>query len=104
MVTLPVERPPLTARQREALQIVWDYYLRHRHYPTVREVGAAMGLSSRNGAIYVEPLVTKGYLERVAGKRRGLRFTPITLELMDEQQRQHHHAAHGVDPPGITAR
>jgi DNA-binding MarR family transcriptional regulator len=74
--------PALTDRQSKCLLFIFNYYAEHRHFPTHREIASAMGSSSTTAAMYIDPLVEKGYLKRASkGKvARNLRITVDGLE------------------------
>jgi len=67
-------RPPLTDRQRQALDFI-SQCLRERGYPpTLREIGRHMGIRSTNGVNdHLKALERKGYLVREGLKSRALR-------------------------------
>jgi len=61
----------LTWRQQKILQIIADFAERRRYAPTLREIGAAAGLSSTSGVSYqLSILQSKGYLRRDARRPR----------------------------------
>lgn len=74
--------PPLTEKQGRCLLFIFNYYAEHRHFPTHREIAREMGSSSTTAAMYIDPLVEKGYLKRVGrGKTaRNIRVTVDGLE------------------------
>jgi DNA-binding MarR family transcriptional regulator len=74
--------PALTERQGRCLLFIFNYYVEHRHFPTHREIAKAMGISSTTAAMYIDPLVAKGYLKRASGGKvaRNLRVTADGLE------------------------
>jgi len=74
--------PALTEKQGECLLYIFNYYARHRHFPTHREITSAMGSTSTTAAMYVDPLVEKGYLVRtgVGRQARNIRITADGLE------------------------
>jgi DNA-binding MarR family transcriptional regulator len=74
--------PALSKKQRDCLIFIFNYYSEHRHFPTHREIAEAMGSSSTTAAMYLDPLVEKGYLRRVGkGKvARNIRVTNDGLE------------------------
>lgn len=56
---------PLTHRQREVLDFIKDFRTTHGYAPTLREIGAHLGISSANGANeHVNVLARKGYITR----------------------------------------
>lgn len=72
--------PPLTEKQRKCLEFILRFFLRHRFYPTHREIAKAMSIRSTTAEMYLEPLEKKGYIERKAGAHRKIRITPEALE------------------------
>lgn len=78
----------LTRRQRDVLRCWRDTLLTHQHAPTLREVGAVLGIHSPNGVLnHVRALRAKGYLvrgpqpyrnrgDRLAGVRLCVSLTP----------------------------
>lgn len=65
----------LTDRQREVLQFISDYFVKHGYAPKLVEIANALKIRSR-GVIhrYIQALVNEGYLEHFPGKSRGLRL------------------------------
>lgn len=67
---------PLTERQNAAYEFIVGYARDRRTFPTLREIGAALGVKSPNAVTkVVTALVAKGYLERTPNIARGLRLT-----------------------------
>lgn len=65
----------LTNRQREVLTHIRAVLERTGRPPTLRELGARLGIRSTNGVRdHLEALVAKGYLARDARSARGLRL------------------------------
>jgi DNA-binding MarR family transcriptional regulator len=78
---LKPELPHLTDRQFTILKFIYNFFAKHRYYPTQREIAVGTKISSTNCGPYIEPLVKKGYLERRTLTRgRNLSFTPLGLE------------------------
>lgn len=71
--------PALTEKQGECLLFIFNYYAEHRHFPTHREIAQAMGIKSTTAAMYLDPLVEKGYLKR-AGKGKTARNIRVTVD------------------------
>jgi repressor LexA len=66
----------LTPRQRAAIDYIYSRVKERKPPPTVREIGATLGIGSTNGVTcHLNALVRKGWIEvdRCAG--RGLRLT-----------------------------
>jgi DNA-binding MarR family transcriptional regulator len=79
-VTAPLKiLPALTDRQSKCLLFIFNYYAERRHFPTHREIANEMGIRSTTAAMYLDPLVEKGYLKR-AGKGKVARNLRITVD------------------------
>jgi len=66
--------PGLTRRQRDIVCFCSDHNQRHDYPPTLREIGAAVGLKSTSSVDYqVRELQRKGYLRRDLGRPRTIR-------------------------------
>ncbi len=67
-------RPPLTHRQKQALDYITDSLYERGYPPTLREIGEHMGIRSTNGVNdHLKALERKGYLVREELKSRALR-------------------------------
>lgn len=67
------ETAPLTDRQRQILEVIADHLRRHGYPPSVREIGAAVGLSSPSSVhSQLAQLERKGYLRREPTKPRAM--------------------------------
>jgi repressor LexA len=67
----------LTRRQQEILDFLRDHAQAFEHPPTLDELCAMLGLSSR-GSLHkhVQALVAAGYVEPMDGQHRGVRLVP----------------------------
>lgn len=75
---------PLSKRQQNILDYVWEYMQEHSRPPTIREIGKATNISSTSVVNYnLERLAEKGLLEREAEVSRGLRLSQQALKLYD---------------------
>mgnify|MGYP000393745486 CR=1 FL=1 len=74
---VPVAQRSLTRGQRRVLHAIADLRSRLGQPPTLREIGAELGITSTNGvADHLKALVAKGYVERPEGKSsRGIVLT-----------------------------
>lgn len=69
-------KPDLTPRQRSVLDHIISFQQRHRMAPTVREIGAHLGLSAPAGIHRIlNVLKDKGYLLAEPGKKRSWRLS-----------------------------
>lgn len=74
--------PGLTRRQRDIVSFCADHYENHGYPPTLREIGAAVGLKSPSGVDYqVRELQRKGYLSRDLGRPRTTRPRTLAREV-----------------------
>jgi len=67
--------PALTDKQSECLLFIFNYYSKHKHFPTHREIAKAMEIRSSTAAMFLDPLVEKGYLTRSGREARNIRIT-----------------------------
>ncbi|HOJ42739.1 MAG TPA: hypothetical protein PK800_01335 [Syntrophorhabdaceae bacterium] len=83
--------PPLTEKQEECLIYVFNYFIENRYYPTQREIAQHMKLKSNSAAIFIEPLIKKGYIEKEPGKNRNIHITKtgfLKLKLIEKQKKE----------------
>jgi repressor LexA len=68
----------LTPRQKQVLAFVKRYWAKEGISPTVREIGAGLGIASPNGVLcHLGPLEKKGAIRRTKGIPRSIRvLTP----------------------------
>jgi repressor LexA len=65
-----------TARQLECLRVIATHVADRGLPPSLREIGAEMGIGSTNGvADHLKALKRKGYITRDGSIKRGLRIT-----------------------------
>lgn len=65
----------LSDRQQRILEFIRDYLAEHNYPPTIREIGAAAGISSTSVVNYnLDRLVTYGLLERDPKSSRSMRL------------------------------
>ncbi len=70
----------LTKRQGEALEFIRRFMKEHSKPPTFRELGEQMGISStRAVSDLLKALERKGYIEREAGRSRGINLPKTEL-------------------------
>lgn len=72
--------PALTKNQAKCLAFIFNFYKEHKHFPTHREINAEMGSTATTAAMYLDPLVEKGYLTRAPERGRNIRITVDGLE------------------------
>ena len=81
------ERPKLTARQQQILDLVHSAIERTGAPPTRAEIAAALGFKSANAAEeHLQALARKGVLELVGGTSRGIRLRQDTLRSLAESR------------------
>lgn len=71
----PGDAPRLTPRQRAVLDCIREALRREGRPPTLREIGAEVGIRSTNGVSdHLKALEAKGFIDRTSGRSRGLRI------------------------------
>lgn len=74
---LPPDLPGLSPRQRQILAVIRQWVERHGYPPTVREIGAAVGLGSPSSvAHHLKVLQQRGFLRRAAHGPRAVDARP----------------------------
>lgn len=68
-----MDRPKLTAKQREVLKFIYKAVKAEHRPPTIREIAAHFGFSS-TGTVrdYLRALINKGYIKVAANKSRAI--------------------------------
>ncbi|MFO7538927.1 MAG: transcriptional repressor LexA [Chloroflexota bacterium] len=75
---------PLSKRQQNILDYIWDYIQEYSRPPTIREIGEATNISSTSVVNYnLERLVERGLVQREAEVSRGLRLSEQALKLYE---------------------
>lgn len=78
----------LSVRQRKMLGMLRDFGREFGYPPTIRQIGAKVGISSTSVVSYnLKALERKGYLERDRDVARGLRLVPGEVDDFDEGYR-----------------
>ena len=81
------ERPKLTARQQQILELVQTAIERTGAPPTRAEIAAELGFKSANAAEeHLQALARKGVIDLVGGTSRGIRLRTETLKAMHESR------------------
>ena len=81
------ERPKLTARQQQILDLVQSAIERTGAPPTRAEIAAELGFKSANAAEeHLQALARKGVIELVGGTSRGIRLRSDTLRALNESR------------------
>ena len=79
------DRPKLTDRQQQILDLVQSAIERTGAPPTRAEIAAELGFRSPNAAEeHLQALARKGVIELVGGTSRGIRLRAETLRLVNE--------------------
>jgi repressor LexA len=74
---------PLSKRQQNILQFIWEYRAKHDRPPTIREIGKSANISSTSVVNYnLNRLQELGYLLREADVSRGISFTDKALQFL----------------------
>ncbi|MFI6162988.1 transcriptional repressor LexA [Micromonospora haikouensis] len=75
---VPPDPVSLTARQRQILDVIRGWVQRHGYPPTVREIGAAVGLGSPSSvAHHLKTLTHHGLIRRAPGGPRAVDARPL---------------------------
>ena len=86
----------LTHRQQMVLDFIRESIADRGYPPTLREIGARMGIRSTNGVNdHLRALERKGYLKREDMKSRALRPTGVQLPLPTGEPSNNVHHIHG---------
>jgi len=81
------ERPKLTDRQQQILDLVQSAIARTGAPPTRAEIAAELGFRSPNAAEeHLQALARKGVIELVGGTSRGIRLQPEALKRLNQQR------------------
>ncbi|MBX9927783.1 MAG: helix-turn-helix domain-containing protein [Gemmatimonadaceae bacterium] len=68
-------RPALTAMEAEVYRTLLDFLAEHTFQPSVREIADALSIASTKSVVdLLASLEEKGYLEREAGRSRGVKL------------------------------
>ncbi len=79
------DRPKLTERQQQILELVQSAIERTGAPPTRAEIAAELGFRSANAAEeHLQALARKGVIELVGGTSRGIRLKSETLRALNE--------------------
>jgi repressor LexA len=79
------ERPKLTERQQQILDLVQSAIARTGAPPTRAEIAAELGFRSPNAAEeHLQALARKGVIELVGGTSRGIRLQPAMLRALNQ--------------------
>ena len=81
------DRPKLTERQQQILDLVQSAIARTGAPPTRAEIAAELGFRSPNAAEeHLQALARKGVIELVGGTSRGIRLQPEVLRKLNQQR------------------
>jgi repressor LexA len=81
------ERPKLTDRQQQILDLVQSAIARTGAPPTRAEIAAELGFRSPNAAEeHLQALARKGVIELVGGTSRGIRLRPEMLKKLNQMR------------------
>ena len=84
---LPGDRPKLTARQAQILELIQNAIAQTGAPPTRAEIAAQLGFRSPNAAEeHLKALAKKGVIELVSGTSRGIRLRTDALRALNESR------------------
>jgi repressor LexA len=94
-----LERPKLTARQQEILDLIKSAITRTGSPPTRAEIATTLGFKSANAAEeHLQALARKGVIELVSGTSRGIRLKSDTLRAINESRNK----SYSLTLPGMA--
>ena len=86
---LPSDKPKLTARQAQILELIKTAIAQTGAPPTRAEIAAQLGFRSPNAAEeHLKALAKKGVIELVSGTSRGIRLRTDALRALNESRRE----------------
>lgn len=81
------DRPKLTARQQQILELIKSAITRTGAPPTRAEIASELGFKSANAAEeHLQALARKGVIELLSGTSRGIRLKSDTLRAINESR------------------
>ena len=81
------DKPKLTARQQQILELIQNAIARTGAPPTRAEIAGELGFRSANAAEeHLQALARKGVIELVSGTSRGIRLRSDTLRSLNESR------------------
>ncbi|CAM3628867.1 transcriptional repressor LexA [Polaromonas hydrogenivorans] len=84
---LPADRPKLTARQAQILELIRNAIAQTGAPPTRAEIATELGFRSPNAAEeHLKALAKKGVIELVSGTSRGIRLRTDSLQALNESR------------------
>ena len=84
---LPADRPKLTARQAQILELIQNAIALTGAPPTRAEIAAQLGFRSPNAAEeHLKALAKKGAIELISGTSRGIRLRTDALRALNESR------------------
>lgn len=93
------DRPKLTARQQQILELIQSAIARTGAPPTRAEIATELGFKSANAAEeHLQALARKGVIELVSGTSRGIRLKNDTLRSINESRNKQY----SLSLPGLT--
>jgi repressor LexA len=77
----------LTDRQKQILKFIVEFTRQNGYPPTIREIGAAFGLTSTSTVqLHINALIRKGYITRRAQSPRAITVMPgLTDDALREE-------------------
>ena len=94
-----IEKPKLTDRQQQILDLVQSTMERTGSPPTRAEIATELGFRSANAAEeHLQALARKGVIELAAGTSRGIRLNHPVLRALNESRGKQY----SLDLPGIA--
>ncbi len=84
---LPIDKPKLTARQAQILELIRNAIAQTGAPPTRAEIATELGFRSPNAAEeHLKALAKKGVIELVSGTSRGIRLRTDSLQALNDSR------------------
>jgi repressor LexA len=97
------EKPKLTDRQQQILELVQSAIERTGAPPTRAEIAAELGFRSANAAEeHLQALARKGVIELVGGTSRGIRLKSDTLRALNEARLSQYGKQYALPLPSLA--
>jgi len=79
-----IQQCDLTPRQLELLQQIHQFQANNYYLPTIGELAAELQISRSTAFEHINLLRKKGFLDQSEGKKRSLRLTAKSLEILEQ--------------------
>jgi repressor LexA len=88
----------------DVLRFIYEFGLEKGYAPTIREIGAGIGLTSCNAVMdHIKRLQAKGALRREPNVARTIRLAPAVIRLLDPERAKYLDVRFEREPPPPAA-